>query len=138
MSSTLDQIMKYEVERNSSIKTSTSKYNGLFENDSLTNTANLTSLNLDQFDRIRCELEAKGIDHYGSQLIAKEYLRLIKQGTFTFGKILNLITQIDANQGLKFTQLYLNVLNAQRTTTSQLDLIGDEPIPENVNRAIIF
>jgi hypothetical protein len=139
MSTTLDQILAYETARNASVSTTTAGYTGFFENSNSTNVANMTSLNLDQFDRLRCELEKKGIDAFGSQLIAKEFLNLVKQGTFTFQQILALVNKIGVGQqGLRFTQLYLNALNSQRGTTSRLDLIGDEPIPENVNRAIIF
>lgn len=139
MSTTLDKILAYEVARNSSVQTNTDAYNGLFENNNPSNVAGMTSLNLDQFDRLRCELEKKGIDAFGSQLVAKEFLSLVKSGTFTFNEILTLVTKMGVGQqGLRFTQLYLNALNAQRGSTSRLDLIGDEPIPENVNRAIIF
>jgi len=120
-------------------KTTIVEYNGNFENASAENKAGLTSINLGQFDRLRSQLQSQGIDKFGSQLIAKEMLKLVKNGTFTFGEISNIANSYAVAQGgFKFTQLYLDSLNAERATTSRLDLIGDEPIPEHVNRAIIY
>jgi hypothetical protein len=114
-------------------------YNGLYENSIATNKTSLTSLNLNQFDSLRCEIESKGIDHFGSQLMAKEFLTLVKQGAFSYKEISTLVRNMSVEQyGLRFTQLYLDALNAQRATSSRLDLIGDQPIPKNVSRAIIF
>lgn len=132
--STIQGIVENFNTKYNSFLTSTLTYNGFFET-----TVNLTSLNLGQFDRLRCELEAKGIDAYGSQLMAKEFLVLIKNNTFTFGEIEGLIRNMSINQqGLLFTQQYLDALNAERTTSSRLSLVGSAPIPENVARAIIF
>lgn len=120
-------------------KTTIIEYNGNFENASAENKADMTSINLGQFDRLRCQLQSQGIDNFGSQLIAKEMLKLVKLGTFTFGEISNIANSYAVKQGgFKFTQLYLDALNSERATTSRLDLIGDEPIPTHVNRAIIY
>ena len=136
--STLQNIVEADQQKNS-YSTYTSPYNGLFINGSSSNVAKMTSLNLSEFDMLRCELEAKGIDHYGSQLLAKEFLKLVKAGTFTFNDILSTIRRSGVNQEyLRFTQLYLDALNSERTSSSNLSLIGTTPIPENVARAIIF
>ena len=120
-------------------KTTIVEYNGNFENASTENKANMSSINLGQFDRLRTQLQAQGIDKYGSQLIAKEMVKLVKNGTFTFAEITNIANSYAVSQGgFKFTQQYLNALNAERATTSRLDLIGDEPIPAHVDRAIIY
>ncbi len=120
-------------------KTTIVEYNGLYENALATNKASMSSINLGQFDILRCQLQSQGIDKFGSQLIAKEFLRLVKDGTFTFGEISAIADNYAVTQGgLQFTQLYLNALNAKSSSSSRLDLIGDEPIPPHVNRAIIF
>lgn len=120
-------------------KTTIVEYNGNFENASADNKADMTSLNLGQFDRLRCQLQAQGIDKFGSQLIAKEMLKLVKSGVFTFNEITTIASSYAvAQSGLKFTQLYLDGLNAERATSSRLDLIGDKPIPQHVDRAIIY
>ena len=120
-------------------KTTIVEYNGNFENASASNKAGMTSLNLGQFDRLRSQLASQGIDKFGCQLIAKEMLKLVKTGTFTFNEISNIAsTYAVAQGGFKFTQAYLDSLNANRATTSRLDLIGDEIIPTHVNRAIIY
>lgn len=114
-------------------------YNGFFENPAKVNKANTSSLNLNRFDVLRCELQAQGIDRFGSQLIAKEFLKLIQDGSYTWGEIYNKARNYNVSQsGLSFTQLYLDALNRNRATSSRLDLIGDEPIPRHVDRAIIF
>lgn len=114
-------------------------YNGLYEKQTAKNKASLKSMNLGQFDRLRCQLESKGLDHFGSALMAKEFLALVKAGTFSFNEITTLVQNMAIGQsGLRFTQLYLDSLNSQRSTSSRLDLIGDQPIPDNVSRAIIF
>lgn len=115
-----------------------SNYNGFYEaTANTTNRANLKSLNLGQFDRLRCELQSAGVDRFGSEYIAKEMLAQVKAGTFTFAQAENLVKDINRT-GLSFQQMYLDALNKQRDTTSRLDLVGDKPIPENVSRAIIF
>lgn len=120
-------------------KTTFIEYNGNFENALAENKADMSSINLGQFDRLRCQLLSQGIDKFGSQLIAKEMLKLVKLGTFTFNEISNIANTYAVTQGgFKFTQLYLDALNSERATTSRLDLIGDETIPTHVSRAIIY
>lgn len=114
-------------------------YNGFFESPSKTNKARASSINLNRFDVLRCELEAQGIDRFGSQLIAKEFLKLVQDGSYTWGEIYDKARNYNVLQsGMRFTQLYLDALNRNRATSSRLDLIGDEPIPRHVDRAIIF
>lgn len=114
-------------------------YNGFFESPAKTNKARASSINLNRFDVLRCELEAQGIDRFGSQLIAKEFLKLVQDGSYTWGEIYDKARNYNVSQsGMRFTQLYLDALNRNRATSSRLDLIGDEPIPRHVDRAIIF
>lgn len=134
----VQQIVEAAISKES-VKSMIIGYNGFLENSQSTNKANMTSLNLGQFDRLRCLIEAIGIDHYGSALLAKEFIKLVNNKIFTFPEIVTIVRNMSVKQdSLRFTQLYLNALNKGRATSSRLALIGSTPIPENVARAIIF
>jgi len=138
MSSYVSTVVESNNKESFGIFTTTS-YNGFFENPNKTNKAGVSYLNINRFDVLRCELEAQGIDRFGSQLIAKEFLKLVQDESYTWGEIYDKARNYNVSlSGMRFTQPYLDALNRNRATSSRLDLIGDEPIPRHVDRAIIF
>lgn len=120
-------------------RTTIIEYNGLHQNSLSENKAGLSSMNGNQFDILRCRLQSEGVDKFGSQFIAKEMLKLVKDKKFTFSEVLYLTRSHAITAGSnKFAQRYLEALNAYRSSSSRLDLISANLTPNHIAREIVI